>query len=284
PGGEGGHPRLPDDEPGMGGALHEDLVARHRGRLHRVTSRRPRPRVRDTGRHRHVCRHLEDQVGRQAAGQRSNRRGRGPERRARRARSPHQRPVHHMTAERNDTESEDYEREDLNREVLSVQIKDRLLQWIMEGELPPGSRIVETRIARRLGVSQAPVREALRDLASVGIVQVEPYRGAFVRRPSPDELAEAMPLRGELAALGARWAVERITDEDLVELRRLIDAMDRAAAAHDTHAHALHNTTFHQRIMEASGNRSLLWVWSLLEPMARTYYTAAVSGADLGWL
>lgn len=189
-----------------------------------------------------------------------------------------------MTAERNDTESEDYEREDLNREVLSVQIKDRLLQWIMEGELPPGSRIVETRIARRLGVSQAPVREALRDLASVGIVQVEPYRGAFVRRPSPDELAEAMTLRGELEALGARWAVERITDEDLVELRRLIDAMDRAAAAHDTHAHALHNTTFHQRIMEASGNRSLLWVWSLLEPMARTYYTAAVSGADLGWL
>ena len=74
-----------------------------------------------------------------------------------------------MTAERNDTESEDYEREDLNREVLSVQIKDRLLQWIMEGELPPGSRIVETRIARRLGVSQAPVREALR-VASVGIV------------------------------------------------------------------------------------------------------------------
>jgi len=175
-------------------------------------------------------------------------------------------------------------RDDLNREVLSVQVKDKILQWIMEGELPPGSRIVETRVARRLGVSQAPVREALRDLASVGIVQVEPYRGAFVRHPSREELVEAMTVRGELEALGARWATDRITDDDLAELRRLVDAMDEAAAAHDTHAHALHNTAFHQRIMEASGNRSLVWVWSLLEPMARTYYTAAVSGADLGWL
>ena len=51
-------------------------------------------------------------------------------------------------------------RDDLNREVLSVQVKDKILQWIMEGELPPGSRNVETRVARRLGVSQAPVREA----------------------------------------------------------------------------------------------------------------------------
>lgn len=189
-----------------------------------------------------------------------------------------------MTAERDEIERDDFGREDLNREVLSVQVKDRILQWIMEGELPPGSRIVETRVARRLGVSQAPVREALRDLASVGIVQVEPYRGAFVRQPSREELVEAMTLRGELEALGARWAVERITDEDLAELRWLIGAMEEAAEAHDTHAHALHNTRFHQRIMEASGNRSLLWVWSLLEPMARTYYTAAVSGADLGWL
>lgn len=175
-------------------------------------------------------------------------------------------------------------RDDLNREVLSVQVKDRILQWIMEGELPPGSRIVETRVARRLGVSQAPVREALRDLASVGIVQVEPYRGAFVRQPSRDELMEAMTVRGELEALGARWAVERVTEEDLAELRRLIAAMQEAADTHDTHAHALHNTMFHQRIMEAAGNRSLLWVWSLLEPMARTYFTATTSGADLGWL
>lgn len=173
---------------------------------------------------------------------------------------------------------------ELNREVLSAQIKDVILQWIMEGELPPGSRIVETRIARRLGVSQAPVREALRDLASVGIVQLEPYRGAFVREPSREELVEAMAMRRELEAVGARWAAPQISDACLDELRGLIDEMAEAAAGGDTHRHALVNTRFHETIMRASGNRSLVWMWSLLEPMARTYWTATVAGVDLAWL
>src|SRR5690606_23078857 len=97
-------------------------------------------------------------------------------------------------------------------------------------------------------------------------------------------LVEAMTVRGGLEAVGARWATERITDGDLAELCRLVGAMDEAAAAHDTHAHALRNTGFHPPIMEASGQRCLGWVWSLLEPPARTCYPAAVSGADLGWL
>ncbi|MCJ7781309.1 MAG: GntR family transcriptional regulator, partial [Acidimicrobiia bacterium] len=59
----------------------------------------------------------------------------------------------------------------VTREILSDGVKDRILTWILEGELAPGSRIVETRVARDLGVSQAPVREALRDLAILGFVE-----------------------------------------------------------------------------------------------------------------
>src|SRR5918996_2949269 len=92
----------------------------------------------------------------------------------------------------------------LARSVLSAQIKDTMLQWILEGELPPGSRIIETRIARQLGTSQAPVREALRDLATLGLVEMHPFRGARVREPAPEELVEAMELRGALEAIGAR--------------------------------------------------------------------------------
>ncbi|MPZ51547.1 MAG: FCD domain-containing protein [Acidimicrobiia bacterium] len=174
--------------------------------------------------------------------------------------------------------------DDLNREVLSTQVKDRILQWILEGELQPGSRIVETRVAKQLGVSQAPVREALRDLASVGIIEVAPFRGASVREPSKSELVEAMAVRGELEAIGARWAAERITDSTLKDLRRLIEEMKEAARDGDTHQHATINTQFHQAIMEACGNRSLVWTWSLLEPMARTYLTATAPGIDLVWL
>src|SRR5574340_918032 len=73
---------------------------------------------------------------------------------------------------------------EIPRSVLADQVKDRLLQAILEGRYPPGSRIVETRVAREYGVSQAPVREALRGLEAIGVIEINAFRGARVRRPS----------------------------------------------------------------------------------------------------
>ena len=170
------------------------------------------------------------------------------------------------------------------RNVLSEQVKDRILQWILEGELAPGSRIIETRVARELGVSQAPVREALRDLTTLGVVEMQPYRGASVRRPSKTDLVEAMEVRAELEALAARQAATRITQECLNELRSLIDEMHELAEAGDAHGHARNNTAFHGTVVRASGNKTLVRTWSMLEPYARTYVTAMVPGTDLVWL
>jgi DNA-binding GntR family transcriptional regulator len=172
----------------------------------------------------------------------------------------------------------------LPRSVLSAQIKDRMLQWVLQGELPPGSRIIETRIARQLGTSQAPVREALRDLATLGLVEMHPFRGARVREPAPEELIEAMELRGELEAIAARSAVRRIDESGLARMRELLDAMRTSAARGDAHAQAFHNSEFHDCIITASGNRTLQRLWSMLEPFARTYLTATLPGADLHWL
>lgn len=172
----------------------------------------------------------------------------------------------------------------LPRSVLSAQIKDRMLQWVLQGELPPGSRIIETRIARQLGTSQAPVREALRDLATLGLVEMHPFRGARVREPEPEELIEAMELRGELEAIAARSAVRRIDEAGLARMRELLDEMRASAAGGDAHAQALHNSEFHDCIITASGNRTLQRLWSMLEPFARTYLTATLPGADLHWL
>lgn len=170
------------------------------------------------------------------------------------------------------------------RNVLSEQVKDRILQWILEGELAPGSRIIETRVAKELGVSQAPVREALRDLTTLGVVEMQPYRGASVRQPSKADLVEAMEVRAELEALAARQAATRITDAELNELRALIDEMHQLAEAGDAHRHALNNTAFHGTVVRASGNKTLERTWSMLEPYARTYVTAMVPGTDLVWL
>ena len=172
----------------------------------------------------------------------------------------------------------------LARSVLSAQVKDRMLQWILEGELPPGSRIIETRIARQLGTSQAPVREALRDLATLGLVEMNPYRGARVRQPAAEELIEAMELRGELEAIAARGAARIIDDAMLERMRTLLEQMRASAARGDAHAQALHNAEFHTCVVTASGNRTLQRLWSMLQPFARTYLTATVPGADLHWL
>ncbi len=170
------------------------------------------------------------------------------------------------------------------RSVLSAQVKDTLLRWILEGELPLGSRIIETRVARQLGTSQAPVREALRDLATLGLVEMDPYRGARVREPSSEELTEAMELRGELEALAARQAATRISEATLAKMRELLDEMRASAAAGDAHGQAVRNSAFHGCVIAASGNRTVQRVWSMLEPFAHTYLTAAVPGADLDWL
>src|ERR671911_3188810 len=101
------------------------------------------------------------------------------------------------------------------RSNLREQIKDVMLQRIVSGAYPPGARLVETRIAQELGVSQAPVREALRDLEELGCVVHEPFRGCSVREFSIPELLDAFPVRIALEELAARLAAERITDEQL---------------------------------------------------------------------
>lgn len=174
--------------------------------------------------------------------------------------------------------------EPVEREVLSELVKDRILTWILEGNLAPGSRIVETRVARELGTSQAPVREALRDLATLGFVEMQPYRGSRVRKPSKDELIDAIEVRAELEALAGKLAATRRTDRCLADLDRLYAEMDEAADRNDPHDHALKNTLFHQCIVEAADNPTLARLWSMLEPFSRTYVTASAPGMDLKWL
>src|SRR6185369_10116596 len=98
----------------------------------------------------------------------------------------------------------------VERRVLREEIRDQLIEDILNRRLSPGDRIVETRIAQRFGVSQAPVREALRDLELFGFVVTSPFRGAIVREISADDLLQLYPIRAVLEGLAAREAARRI--------------------------------------------------------------------------
>ena len=171
----------------------------------------------------------------------------------------------------------------LSRSLLADQVRDRILEGILSGHYPPDSRIVETQVAREFGTSQAPVREALRGLEAIGVVEIAPFRGARVRRPSRREIVEACAVRSTLEALAARLAVPRMTDADLAELADQLEAMRAAARLSDGHGVAEADAAFHGRIVALADNGTLATVWRSLEPFSRTYLTLVLPGADPQW-
>jgi DNA-binding GntR family transcriptional regulator len=167
----------------------------------------------------------------------------------------------------------------VTRTVLREQVKELLLERILSGEYRPGDRLVETRIAQELGTSQAPVREALRDLELLRFVESEPFRGARVREISAEELAEIYPVRAAVEELAAREASAVLAGRTDA-LEHELQSMRRAADERDLHGLVEHDVAFHRLIVEASGNGILLDVWVSLRVEARTIITALATGID----
>jgi len=149
------------------------------------------------------------------------------------------------------------------RTVLREQVKEVLLERILRGELKPGDRLVETRIAQELGTSQAPVREALRDLELANLVESEPFRGSRVRHVSDEELLQTFPVRAVLEELAAKGAA-RTAGGDVAVLESEIEAMEAAARTGDVRVQVAHDIVFHRAVAELSGNRPLLQAWLAL--------------------
>src|SRR5262245_26701993 len=121
----------------------------------------------------------------------------------------------------------------LERRVFREEIREQLIEDILNGKLSPGARIVETRIAQQFGVSQGPVREALRDLELFGFVVSSPFRGTQVRKISTDDLLEIYPIRAALEAVAARAAAMKIDEATLARLEEHLDAMRDASKRDD---------------------------------------------------
>lgn len=132
-------------------------------------------------------------------------------------------------------------------------VHDVLRHEIMSGQLPAGTAVPQDEIARRLGVSITPVREALRRLESEGLISYRAHRGATVSELSQDAARELYLLRGAVEGLCARLAAARITGEELSRLREL---HERMLAEHETGGAedlAAHSREFHDRLAVAGG-------------------------------
>jgi DNA-binding GntR family transcriptional regulator len=169
----------------------------------------------------------------------------------------------------------------LERRVFREEIREKLIEDILSGALAPGARIVETRIAHQFGVSQGPVREALRDLELLGFVVSSPFRGTQIREISTDDLLEIYPIRAALEGVAARTAALRLDASGFKQLEDRIEDMRQAAAREDAHAQASADAAFHQLIISASGNRMLEHVWQSMRLSITTCVTYAVTHRSL---
>ncbi|MFC6885031.1 MULTISPECIES: GntR family transcriptional regulator [Actinomadura] len=148
----------------------------------------------------------------------------------------------------------------LLRTGLADQIREFIVEGISAGRWEPGERIVERRIATELGVSQGPVREALRQLEAQRLIETLPNRGARVRAFTEQDLGEIFPVRAGLERTAAELALPRLAGRmgALEEHNRLLA---EAAAGDDLVAQMRLSIAFHREIVETAGNRLLMAVW-----------------------
>jgi DNA-binding GntR family transcriptional regulator len=158
----------------------------------------------------------------------------------------------------------------LENRTLRERVFEHLREEILSSRLAAGTELHEVALARSLGVSRGPLREALGRLAAEGLVTINPRRGAVVTRLTRREFVEAYQVREALESLAVRLAVPRLTDADRRRLHALSDEMVRLAEANDTDGFFEANRRFHELFVLASGNERLQQMHArLIAEMAR---------------
>ncbi|MFJ8930144.1 GntR family transcriptional regulator [Streptomyces sp. NPDC102364] len=143
---------------------------------------------------------------------------------------------------------------------LRDQIREHIVEGIVSGRWKPGERIVERRIATELEVSQTPVREALRELESLRLIESAPNKGVRVRNLSAADLEESYPVRAGLEAIAAELAADRLAD-DCSALEPHVEALYRADQEADGTAQVRHTVAFHRELVRAADNSVLFHTW-----------------------
>lgn len=162
--------------------------------------------------------------------------------------------------------------------VLRQDILASLRRAILEGDLKLGDRLLEADVAAQMGVSRAPVREAVRQLEQEGLVEFQPHRGSTVLGVPDEEIDAIYDLRAQLEAKAIRRACARITDEELEELGEHLRRMTRAVEAHNYSAVSEADLQFHATIQRIAGYRLLRRMWESMDGMVRVRSYQAFEG------
>ena len=163
-------------------------------------------------------------------------------------------------------------------------VADTIRDEILDGRLPAGTRLVETELAERFGVSRGPVRDALAELARAGLAVDLPRRGTFVSSLTEADLEEVYVIRRAIEEAAVRLAVERATPEELADLRLALDEVEAAYACPDLATAWEADMAFHRAYCRLSGNGRLLAMFDeLASQTVLLMRTAVATRSSLAW-
>ena len=166
------------------------------------------------------------------------------------------------------------------RVTLTDQVRDYLVLEIAQGHLRPGDAVRELEIAARLGTSQSPVREALRELAALGLVETRRHVGARVRNMADQDLIDGVPVRAMLEGLAGRLAATA-PPALKAQVREAFEVMLDRADTGDRLQYAAASTAFHRAVVHAARNESLQRAWNALGIEVMTIMATAASDTPL---
>ncbi|HLE67260.1 MAG TPA: GntR family transcriptional regulator [Burkholderiales bacterium] len=166
----------------------------------------------------------------------------------------------------------------ISRRPLHEEAVDRLRDLIIQGRLAPGARLNERVLCQQLGISRTPLREAFKVLATEGLVELLPNRGAIVAGLDPTRLEQTFAVMGALEALAGELACGNATVQQLDDIRALHYEMLAAHARGDLAGYFRHNQAIHLKLAEASGNPVLAHAYRQLNAnVRRARYMANLS-------
>lgn len=154
---------------------------------------------------------------------------------------------------------------------LSQAALDSIRDAILSGRLRPGQRILESLVAAELGISRAPVREAIRQLASEGLLECYPHRGTFVSEFSAQDAQEVYSLRAALEGLAASLVAEAPGKDTLAALQACVNAMEECADSDDVPGMIEADLRFHETLCHASNHQRLIAVWDSMSAQVRAF-------------
>ncbi len=170
-----------------------------------------------------------------------------------------------------------------HRKVFREEIRNAIRDAIFAGELQPGDRIIETFWAKELGVSQGPVREAIRDLEALGLVETVPFKGSRVRTLTEKDVRDNYSVRICLESKSIRDAIGELSDEALGKLtgrlREILGEMDNCARQGDLRNFTERDADFHRAVIVATGNQVLLRLWEQCN-MRNWFSVSALTDAE----